>query len=806
MDAPPAPAAPDLEAAIATAYDWHQDGGGLYAFASNGGMVTDPAVLATALQQVEQSLAWLTSRASEIDAGALPEFKADVELAQKKGLRPTEYLTQRLDNLKAALEQAQGGAGEPQAEPAPAPLPSPEPAPLPPAPTASPVVSSKQAAGAPTTPTSGPKANVATFNQARAVTQKLLQKVEGGDPELIKQLNQVLFELDEIETEAGGNLTKVLAGKEDPETAEHAVTVIKALVALQKQVNGTPKVQDPGPTATPEQQQQAVEASFHRVQAFLAEAKLTTDATRCKIASNGCIHVAGLKSGPATLGALVQFATSRKIALKLVKAFEEADEEATCPECSGPGVPLGTQGSKKHYRCRDCGVGFNHEDDKAPKFAADKEAENSIPDRERPEDLPYDEGAVAAFTPPVVPDTLALTAAAEPDNHVIKLGEQYLVLGEDPADLEQGGVKPSLSPNQKDATRMNHSVAQLWMDDDRLGNFIAAEGGEGQEARIVRVVPKKTASGGSLYDGGCPICGSPDCHGECADNQDHQEETTRAQEHKQASTAKVALPLPPPTANGNHAGPANPINPTGAPAPGTPAPMVAPAIPSSQGPAVTHTNPGTPAAPALPAAPAGAPAPQLDANGQPVQASTKTACDGSDCKGDCPNCKKKKEAAAKTADTEEQAAMAREVVMSWMSSHPRQQPNFQDPDWKLLWEQNKAECPDENLFIAACQKAFSGMSQGMTRQASRIVAQLALMARGLRGPGADQGDSVANAVKFIKGNRKELEAGTVPELRQTLADAGYSRPVVELAIEEVYGEDATLANGALVKDLITDKA
>jgi hypothetical protein len=47
---------------------------------------------------------------------------------------------------------------------------------------------------------------------------------------------------------------------------------------------------------------------------------------------------------------------------------DEYDEEADCPSCGGPGVPLGGLGNRKHYRCRDCGADFSHE--AKPKQAA----------------------------------------------------------------------------------------------------------------------------------------------------------------------------------------------------------------------------------------------------------------------------------------------------------------------------------------------------------------------------------------------------------------------------------------------------
>jgi hypothetical protein len=35
------------------------------------------------------------------------------------------------------------------------------------------------------------------------------------------------------------------------------------------------------------------------------------------------------------------------------------DENPTCPQCGGPGVPLGTLGKLAHFRCRNCGWDFS---------------------------------------------------------------------------------------------------------------------------------------------------------------------------------------------------------------------------------------------------------------------------------------------------------------------------------------------------------------------------------------------------------------------------------------------------------------
>lgn len=36
------------------------------------------------------------------------------------------------------------------------------------------------------------------------------------------------------------------------------------------------------------------------------------------------------------------------------------DPEVPCPLCGGPSVVLGDLGSRRHYRCRNCGGQFSH--------------------------------------------------------------------------------------------------------------------------------------------------------------------------------------------------------------------------------------------------------------------------------------------------------------------------------------------------------------------------------------------------------------------------------------------------------------
>jgi transposase-like protein len=35
------------------------------------------------------------------------------------------------------------------------------------------------------------------------------------------------------------------------------------------------------------------------------------------------------------------------------------ETQENCPVCDGPGALLGTLGNLNHYRCQNCGIGFN---------------------------------------------------------------------------------------------------------------------------------------------------------------------------------------------------------------------------------------------------------------------------------------------------------------------------------------------------------------------------------------------------------------------------------------------------------------
>lgn len=41
--------------------------------------------------------------------------------------------------------------------------------------------------------------------------------------------------------------------------------------------------------------------------------------------------------------------------------LEAGESVPECPQCSGPGQPLGQLGNRKHYRCRNCGADFSKE-------------------------------------------------------------------------------------------------------------------------------------------------------------------------------------------------------------------------------------------------------------------------------------------------------------------------------------------------------------------------------------------------------------------------------------------------------------
>lgn len=1023
QDSPVSQEGPNVQDAIATAFDWHLGGGGLYSFASQGGVVSDSAVQQTALQEVEDAMAYVRSHADDINSGTMGEFEADSEEATGKGMSTSDYVMSRLENLKAALQEAR--QPDPDESGTEAPVPVPE------------AVND----GAPVTGSvekeSRTLVSVDVFNKARQAAQQMALAAEGQNEQAATELRKLLEDLNQIEIEAAGELQKALDDKVSPQTAERAKALIQKVVEMQRQgatqapqegqpveasaavvadfadetirslvqfvrVNrsrlramfgkpgGDAKVQEvlstrpggqmAGPV-TPYVRQLAEGAMdentfiasitrfFRRnVQAScedcIKEAGLAGEGFRTKTASDGSIHMVGVKKGASTLRVVQKFAFENKVAVHIVRAFEEDTEDATCPECGGAGVPMGSMGSRAHYRCRNCGMGFSHEVTPGHVEASTTQA----PDTARSGELPYDEGGAPARKDEQVYEDLHTAAAGpEPEDRVIKVGDQYLVIGDDTTSPETGGVSLTLSSSQKAATRLGASLAHLWMDDERLSRLIA-EQADGASARIVRVVSKQ---------------------------------------------AKVAAPPPPPSAAGNHAGPANPVNPTGQPAPGTPPPAPAPAAPSTQGPSVNHINPGgapNPTAPAPPA-PAQAPVPpgqqaqqpppqqvqgsatkeasrewhksgevmaragrpgtvvvsmpevskgpiislqatsdlckvlplaakdtweemgspnslerrpptreEMDAfeqdmlprrsrptlsslhtasegtlngilaeiegtvsqlqeladsavakarllndeslvaavermntavfeagmaarhskglasgvkgkdesqddddqkPGELKEASAKKDCDcgvcsycngqekkashdctcGGDCEckgtGDC-----RKEASAKTADNAEVAAVARETVLDWMAEHPTAAPDWADFFFAQAHDENKAEVPDFNEFIRACQHAYAEMSKSLNKKEAQLVAALSVKARGLMGPTADEGDSVENAVKFIHGNSKDIEDETVAGLRQLLGEAGYDRMVIEVAIEEVFGDEATLANGATLKTLL----
>lgn len=97
----------DLQDAITTAYEWHPGGGSaLYAFASNGGNLQDEAQRQQLLTEVEESLAWVTQNAQQIDAGKFPEYAEDAEAASEQSMTTSQLQLKRLTNLKAIGSQA----------------------------------------------------------------------------------------------------------------------------------------------------------------------------------------------------------------------------------------------------------------------------------------------------------------------------------------------------------------------------------------------------------------------------------------------------------------------------------------------------------------------------------------------------------------------------------------------------------------------------------------------------------------------------------------------------------------------------
>lgn len=36
-----------------------------------------------------------------------------------------------------------------------------------------------------------------------------------------------------------------------------------------------------------------------------------------------------------------------------------SEEQVACPVCGGPGVELGTLGTREYFRCRNCGMDFS---------------------------------------------------------------------------------------------------------------------------------------------------------------------------------------------------------------------------------------------------------------------------------------------------------------------------------------------------------------------------------------------------------------------------------------------------------------
>ena len=415
---------PDLAEAIATAYDWHQGGGGLYAFASTGGTVADAAQKDVMIKEVEDSLAYVRSRAADIDAGKLPELAEAVAEALKQHVSTSTYITERLENLKAAIEQAEAQTEAPIEPPA-----------------------SEVAPQAPVTSSEHKEArtviSVEVFNKARQVAQELLQKLNGSNTGTEGKVNKILFELNEIETKAGGNLSDALDDEVDPTTAAWARNLIQALATISRGSGSipapveapTPAPEEPaaiqGSMVTADMVDTTVQGLTHYVRenlnrfktlmgnpaegdarmreelskvpggqmagmiiplikqlaagalnesafvgnlenlfrrntkaltsSFLQEEGLATASTQIKAAVDGSIHIAGIRKGAETLTKVSKFAAANSIQIHMVRAFEDDDDTADCPTCGGPGVPLGVMGSREHLRCRNCGMGYSRE-------------------------------------------------------------------------------------------------------------------------------------------------------------------------------------------------------------------------------------------------------------------------------------------------------------------------------------------------------------------------------------------------------------------------------------------------------------
>ena len=97
----------DLQDAITTAYSWHGGGGSaFYAFASNGGVLTDENQRQQLIAEAAQTIAWVQTNAGDINSGKFPEYADDAEEAQEKGLTTSDLILARLDNLKNIAQQA----------------------------------------------------------------------------------------------------------------------------------------------------------------------------------------------------------------------------------------------------------------------------------------------------------------------------------------------------------------------------------------------------------------------------------------------------------------------------------------------------------------------------------------------------------------------------------------------------------------------------------------------------------------------------------------------------------------------------
>lgn len=95
---------------------------------------------------------------------------------------------------------------------------------------------------------------------------------------------------------------------------------------------------------------------------LLSQTGLTPDEIYARLQEKGVQVEPGqdLQSTKFTFPSAEQPVTSSVVDEDYPMDDEDMDDEVECPECGGPGVPLGNLGSQRHYRCRNCGMDFSH--------------------------------------------------------------------------------------------------------------------------------------------------------------------------------------------------------------------------------------------------------------------------------------------------------------------------------------------------------------------------------------------------------------------------------------------------------------